>query len=96
MVDILRQHQTFTFPTANEDTPNTPDELIEAWEDPVGNTELETTTTMPPIADEIPTENKRQDQPEIRRSARISAKVPQACIMLLAMTPGQTPNARGK
>ena len=61
--DILRQHQAFTFPTADEDTHNTPDELIEAWEDPVGNTELNIATTTPSIADVIPTENKRQDQP---------------------------------
>ena len=26
--DILRQHQAFTFPTADGDTPNMPDELI--------------------------------------------------------------------
>ena len=72
--DILRQHQAFTFPTADDDTHNTPDELIEAWEDPVGDTEPNIATTMPPMANEIPTENKKQDQPEIRRSARISAK----------------------
>ena len=94
--DILRQHQAFTFSTADEDAHDTPDEPIEAWEDPVGDTEPNVATTMPPMTNEIPTENKKQDQPEIRRSARISAKVLQACIMLLAMTPGQTPNTREK
>ena len=94
--DILRQHQAFASSTADEDTRDTPDEPIKAWEDPVGDTEPNIATTMPPMTSEIPTENKKQDQPEVRRSARISAKVSQACIMLLAMTPGQTPNARGK
>ena len=82
--DILRQHQAFTTPTAGEDAPNTPDELIEVQEDPEEVTRLEATT------------NKRQGQLGVRRSARISAKASQACIMLLAMTPEQTPSAREK
>ena len=94
--DILRQHQAFTFPTAGEDAPNTPDELIEVQEDPEEVTRPEATITRPLATDETPVENKRQDQLGVRRSARISAKASQACIMLLAMTPEQTPNTREK
>ena len=85
--DILRQHQAFTSPTAGEDTLDTPDKLIKVQENPEEGTGLEATTTRPPATDEIPVENKRRDQPGGQRSARISAKASQACIMLLAMTP---------
>ena len=94
--DILRQHQAFTTPTTGTNAPNIPDELIEIQEDPEEVTRSEATTTRPLTTDETPVENKRQDQMGVRRSARISAKASQACIMLLAMTPEQMPSAREK